>query len=410
VTLNVTTDWVAAKSGALEAVAYHDLAHRPGFKLALHVARGRSYLYVAHLWHPGWSVLDVTDPAHPKLVNFLSGPDNTWTLQVTAHDGLLATSLEPIQDGWGGDSNGTFEEGVILWDLSDPTAPRRRGTFRTGYRGTHRNLFDSSGLLHLSARMPGYNGAILVLIDISDPDFPTEVGRFHMQGQHTEAGEHSNREWFDLHGPSMRQGDLAYLPYAGAGLVIVDVSSPARPTLVGHLDVHPPLGSGIAAHTVVPLRRRRLALLNSEALAERCQESVGYAGVVDVRDPTAPSLISLFPGPLPPPEADYTSFCSRGGRFGPHNQHMPTGDPHLIEDENVCFLTYFNAGLRVFDISDEYHVREVGYLIPKDPEKRYGPLPQDLIVQVEDVLVDSRGIVYFTEKNSGLYVAEWRGL
>ena len=46
--------------------------------------------------------------------------------------------------------------------------------------------------------------------------------------------------------------------------------------------------------------------------------------------------------------------------------------------------------------------------IPKDPERRHGPLPKDLVVQVEDVLVDDRGVVFFTEKNSSLYVAQWQ--
>ncbi|HLH67785.1 MAG TPA: hypothetical protein VKY90_01835 [Candidatus Dormibacteraeota bacterium] len=404
------TDWVAARYGPIEPLAYSDLGGRPGFKMSLHVDGGRTYLYVAHLWHSGWSVLDVTDPLSPTVLNAWDGPANTWTLQVTTREGLLATSLEPIQDGWGNDAHASFEEGVVLWDLSDPVRPRRRGTFRTGHRGTHRNLFDATGLLHLSARMPGYQGAILVLVDVSDPDRPSEVGRFHLPGQRLGVGEHDRREWFDLHGPSLRSGDLAYLPYAAAGLVIVDLTHPEQPTLVGHLPLHPPLASGIAAHTVVPIAGQDLVIVNSEALAERCREPVGFAGFVDVHDPSRPILISLFPTPAPPKGAGFHSFCARGGRFGPHNQHIPTGEPHLFSEQDVCFLTYFNAGLRVFDVRDPYLVEEVAYIIPHDPMRRHGPLPTELVVQVEDVLVDARGIVYFTEKNSGLYVAEWKGL
>ncbi len=411
VTSKTRTDWVAAQSGPLEALAYHDLRGRPGFKLALHSAGSRLYLYVAHLWHSGWTLLDVTDPLTPKQVGSWSGPNNTWTLQVTIRDGLMATSLEPIQSGWGGEGNGPFDEGVILWDLSNPVTPRRRGTFRTGHRGTHRNLFDGAGLLHLAARMPGYSGAIHVMVDVTDPDAPREVGRFHMRGQHTEVGERSSREWFDLHGPAVRKGDVAYLPYSSAGLVILDISSPQKPVMMGNLEVHPPLGSGIAVHTVLPMPGcDGMVILNSEALAERCDEPVGYAAIAEVSDPPNPRLISFFPTPVPPPGADYSSFCGRGGRFGPHNQHMPTGDPSVFDGQDFCFLTYFNAGLRVYDVRDPYLVKEVAYLIPNDPIKRYGPLPTELVVQVEDVLVDSRGIIYFTEKNSGLYIAEWKGL
>ena len=59
---------------------------------------------------------------------------------------------------------------------------------------------------------------------------------------------------------------------------------------------------------------------------------------------------------------------------------------------------------------DPFQVDELGHIIPKDPTERFGPLPKDLVCQVEDVLVDSRNVVYFTEKNSGLYIARWEGL
>jgi len=257
--------------------------------------------------------------------------------------------------------------------------------------------------------MPGYSGAIYVIIDTVAPDSPREIGRFHMQGQHLAAGERSNREWFDLHGPAICDGNLSYLPYAGAGLAIVDIGDLASPRLVGHLDVHPPLGSGIAAHTVIPYPERKIAIFNSEALAERCQEPANFAAVVDIADPTRPWIVSFFPTPVPPKGYPVHSFCAKGGRFGPHNQHLSMGNPNLFNSSHISFMTYFNAGLRVFDTADPHQVDEIAFLIPSDPGQRHGVLPTELVVQVEDVLVDARGFVYFTEKNSGLYVAHWEG-
>ena len=42
----------------IDAVGYHDLNGKPAFKLAMQEKNHRWFLYVAHLWHRGWSVLD----------------------------------------------------------------------------------------------------------------------------------------------------------------------------------------------------------------------------------------------------------------------------------------------------------------------------------------------------------------
>ena len=68
------------------------------------------------------------------------------------------------------------------------------------------------------------------------------------------------------------------------------------------------------------------------------------------------------------------------------------------------YLTYFNAGLRVFDISNARLPKEVGYFIPPDPVKRFGPVPTKFVEQTEDVLVDRRGYIYLSDKNQGIFV------
>ena len=65
---------------------------------------------------------------------------------------------------------------------------------------------------------------------------------------------------------------------------------------------------------------------------------------------------------------------------------------------------YFNAGLRIYDLSDPVRPFEVAHYIPADPEKRLGMLPKTLVTQSEDVLVDRRGYIYMTDKNHGLHI------
>ncbi len=47
----------------VELVGYQDLEGRPAFKVALQVVRERWYIYLSHFWTPGWSILEVTEPA-----------------------------------------------------------------------------------------------------------------------------------------------------------------------------------------------------------------------------------------------------------------------------------------------------------------------------------------------------------
>ena len=86
----------------IEPLGYHDLDGKPAFKLAMQEVNNRWYLYVAHLWHRGWSVLDVTDPTAPEYCSFIPGPENTWTIQVQVAEDKMITGLERIAPGWGG--------------------------------------------------------------------------------------------------------------------------------------------------------------------------------------------------------------------------------------------------------------------------------------------------------------------
>jgi hypothetical protein len=394
----------------VEVVGYSDLGGRPGFKLAMQEVGGRWFLYLGHLWHRGWSIVDVTDPAAPVLVRFLPGPANTRTAQIQVADGRMVTGLERMDPGWGGDPDAPNDEGVLIWDVHDPVAPVRQGQFRTGGTGTHRNSYHGGRYVHLASHLPGYTSHIYQAIDIEDPENPKEVARWWLPGQWRDGGERPEAPahlW--LHGGAHVEGDRAYLPYSSGGLVILDIGDIHAPRLVSRLAFSPPFLPFIGVHTAVPLPSRRLVVVNSEAIEEGCREPANFAGLVDVSDEAAPRLVSLFPLPAPPPGAPYRNFCEKGGRFGPHNQHQPQRQPALMRRDDLVYLTYFNAGLRIVDISDPRLPREVGSFVPPDPEQRKGLLPKTLVAQSEDVLVDARGYIYVTDKNHGLYVLRYTG-
>ena len=117
----------------------------------------RWYLYVAHLWHRGWSVIDVTDPTAPEYCSFIPGPENTWTIQVQVAEGKMIAGLERIAPGWGGADGHPFTEGFFIFDVSAPTEPKKIGHFQTGSTGTHRNFYDGGNLVHAAAGAPELN-------------------------------------------------------------------------------------------------------------------------------------------------------------------------------------------------------------------------------------------------------------
>jgi hypothetical protein len=399
-----------ARAHGIELVGYTEAAGSPVFKLALQVVEDRWYLYATHFWEPRISVLDVTDPASPTLVAAIEGPEHTATWQVQVADGLLVQGMEHIPGPWGGDPSRPGDEGVRIFDVRDPRSPELLGHWRTGDNGVHRNHWTGGRYVHCAAHQPGFDGNLYVILDIEDPRNPTVAGRWFVPEQFTAGGAASSSR-ISLHGPAYVEGDRAYLPYGAAGLVILDISDVTRPKQISRLEIGGAFSSMIAMHTAIPRPGRKLLLVNTEAIAERSQEPYNFAGIVDVSDETKPRLVSLLPIPVPDDDAGYPNFSLRGGRFGPHNQHHPqNGDPNLNDRDDLMFLTWFNAGLRVYDIRDEYLPREIASYLPDDPVERRGLLPKDLVTQSEDVLVDARGYIYLSDKNHGLHVLSMPGL
>jgi hypothetical protein len=399
-------------SAGLRFLAYHELAGRPAFKLATYPVGDRWYLYTGHIWHQGWSVLDVTDPTAPELLRFVDGPANTWTLQVQAADGLLVTALEEIGGPdeeravalWGRQRGVGHDEGVLFWDISTPDDPRLLGQFRTGGAGTHRNYYVGGDRAYLAANMAGYRGNIFVSLDVSDPARPREVGRWHFPGQWAAGGETSGEAHY-LHGPPYVVGDRAYVPYGREGFVVLDLSDETHPELVGRLDIGS-FGSIVGMHSVLPLLDRQLAVASTEVVFEGGQDPLNLVLTVDLSDEANPRPLGVVPTPVPPPELGVSDFVELGGRFGPHNIHLPHGLPWLAPVGDRLHVTYENAGLWVFDISNPRTPRAVDHFIPDPPTERRGLLPRQLATQTEDVLVDARGVVYISDKNHGLFILQ----
>jgi len=412
----IPSGWEASN---MKPVGYSGLDGRGGaFKIAIKHVNDKWYLFLGHEWHRGWTILDVTDPANPKFVKFVPGPDNTNTIQMEFHDNIMLTALQKKQTTWGGDPNRPNDEGVLIWDISNPVNWKQLSHWKTGSTGIHRIGYPGGKYANLAANMPGYHGQILVFLDISDPANPKEAGRWWMHGQ--KEGEEPARRDISFHGPALisPDGKKAYLGY-GPAVVILDISDISNPKEIGELTLSPPFAvHGIPVHDVLPIPGKQLLFAHSEAIGggdepggpAACTQALSLSAMIDIKDETAPRLMSIFPLPEPPKNAPYTDFCDKGGRFGPHNTNLEYHLPDVEKQADLVYLTYFNAGLRIFNIKDPRMPKEVGWFVPPTPTQRYGPLPYDkLVSQTEDVLVDTRGNIYISDKNWGIFILRYTG-
>jgi hypothetical protein len=382
-----------------------------GFKIAIkHAANDRWYLYTGHSFNQGWSIVDITDPANPRFVKFIpyvTDDKTIITAQVTLHDNLMITSLNSFRP------QANPAPAVLLWDISDPENPKQIGSWMGGATGAHRNSYPGGKYAYLSTSYPGFKLHIMVILDVSDPAHPKEVGKWWQPGQ--KDGEPPLPYPEGFHGPVnvSPDGKMASFGYT-PDVVNLDISDPTNPKLIGKIHITEPFASvGMqSVHTVLPLWDRKLLYVSSEAQKEKCQDDgMNFAGMIDNSNPAKPRLISIFPSPVPPPDAPYKDFCDKGGRFGPHNTSQEIHNPAIQQPGNLMDIAWFNAGLRIFDISDPRLPKEVGYFMP--PERPGMPAQSGAhaseIDWSEELAVDSRGYIYMNDDKWGLFVLRYTG-
>jgi hypothetical protein len=401
-----------AQAQNVKQIGFSSLGDRYGaFKIAIkHTADDKWYLYTGHSFNQGWSIVDVTDPANPRYVKFIpyeTDDKSIITSQVTLHDNLMITSLNSFTP------QKNPLPAVLFWDISDPENPKQVGSWMGGVTGAHRNSYPGGKYAYLSTSYPGFTGNIMVILDVSDPAHPKDIGKWWQPGQ--KDGEPALPYPEGFHGPVnvSPDGKWASLPYT-PDVVNLDLTDPTNPKLIGKLHITEPFAKvGIqSVHTVLPLWDRNLLYVSSEAQKEKCQDDgFNFAGLIDNANPAHPRLISVFPTPVPPADAPYKDFCDKGGRFGPHNTSQEIHNPAIEQPGKLIDVAWFNAGLRIFDISDPRLPKEVGYFMPPeraDMPSQSGAHASD-INWSEELAVDARGNIFMNDDKWGLFVLRYTG-
>ena len=364
----------------LRTIGHSDLG---GYGDGMQVVQEGDALYIGHFGPSGMgtSVLDISDRSAPRLVKQWQSPGGSHTHKVQVADGLLLVNHEQFR---GGDP---FSAGMAVYSLDDPFDPQQIGWFDSTGRGVHRVVWTGGTYAYVSAIPDGFDDRIWVVVDMSDPTNPVEAGRWWWPGQWTGGGETptwpDGKRYAAHH--ALVDGDRAYLGYGDGNLVILDIADVSKPKQIGGLQWEP----GGDTHTCMPLPGRDLLVVTDEVVTNNCEGEEHFVRVIDISDDTQPRLVSI----CPPPTGD---FCERGLRFGPHNLHE--NRPGTYRSAELAFVTYFNAGLRVYDLADAANPVEIAHWIPETP-------PGQEAVQINDVFVAADYTVSVTDRvTGGVYV------
>jgi hypothetical protein len=284
--------------------------------------------------------------------------------------------------------------GIRTYDITDPTKPNLLQEFNTGEKGngTHHNFYDGGQYAYLDCgwddqlrlenhQRPFSNG--IMIADLSDPSNVKEVSRWWVPGQRLGEEEEYKKyifagdktSWTGNHGalsvPKRVEdgGTVGYGGFGAFGMYCMDLSDIKHPKPYGSVQYEFNAFGTIPFHTVLPVisdaahpRLQNLLVCTHEALEADCREVYHTPYVLDVKDPRNPKIIGFFPRPQAPPDAPYTDFCFARGRFGSHNTQcwLQPGAPK----PNFVAMSWFNAGIRIFDISDPTHPKEVAWFVP----------------------------------------------
>jgi hypothetical protein len=398
-----------------EIVGYSDLA---GHSDASQIMVAKGHAYVGHRISRGVSVVDVRDPRRPRPVNFLPVHPRSWSIHLQTHGDLLlaieefdfkssisqkdyyATSIRDMHSSAFGVRGIDYSAGMRVYDISDPANPRSIGFLEVEGLGLHRIWWVGDRYAYASAILDGYTDHILIIIDLHDPTKPIEVGRWWMPGMWKAGGETQlSTKRIALH-HAVVVDDVAYGSWRDGGLTLIDVKDKAKPRLISHRNWSPPFAGG--THSALPLVKRELLIVADEAVLDIDKEPYKHTWVFDIRDKTNPVSISTFPIPSD------TDYIRKGGQFGPHNLHE--NRPDSFQSETTIFATYQNAGLRVFDVSNQFRPEEIGYFVPPSPRKWFEPMRQrKQVIHSGDLFVTPDGMAYVSDYDAGIYIVQWKG-
>lgn len=329
---------------------------------------GRDYC-VTGTWGANGDAIfwDVTDPSRIEKISTVTVDARTVNDVKVSEDGRLCIISRE------GASN--RKNGIVAFDVTDPRNPERISEFNDELTGGVHNLFINEGFAYALSAGRRYD-----ILDIKNPRAPIRVGSYQV----FEPGASIHDVWV--------VDGIAYSSNWRYGLHLVDVGngikggSPSNPVKIGNYAY--PSGWN---HAAFPWKNEKTGKFYVFAGDEAFPYGLsvknnptyprGWIHIVDFTNLEEPAEVARYEVP----------------EAGTHNL--------WIEDETL-YVAYYNAGLRVVDISGELmgdlyrQGREIAWFLPTHPKgvvpnapMAWGPQPY-------------KGHIFISDWNSGLWATK----
>jgi choice-of-anchor B domain-containing protein len=260
---------------------------------------GKEYALVGV--YNGFSIVDISTPSNPVVVQFISGPESIWR-DIKVWKGHAYVTDETSGGLLVVDMNGLPEDAGVL--------PSKNFTDGDSLVSAHNIYIDENGIAYLFGTNLDNGGASIYDVD-TDPWNPVRVGAFND---------------YYLHDGFVR-GDTLYGGAVYAGVFnVVDVSDKANPIVLATQPT-----SFSFTHNIWPSDDGKIVFTTDE-------KSSAFIGAYDISDLNNIQRLD-----------EYQS--SPGAGVIPHNAHV-LGD-YLV-------TSYYRDGLIVHDISRPHNMVEIG--------------------------------------------------
>jgi hypothetical protein len=336
----------------------------------------------------GVAVLDMADPAHPVQTATLTelpmmSPHESLNLNPAR--GLLAAVLG---------NPSTYPGLVSIYDVRKdcrhPVLQSTRPVARIG----HESGFSPDGRTFYAA---GTAFKAITAVDVSDPKQPHAL----WQGNVTSHGMTLSAD-----------GKRAYIADPGGEMLILDVSEiqarKANPQAreISRLTWK---AASIPQNAIPFSRGGKPYVLEFDEYTQGTtgsgdKHAVGAARIIDIADERAPRVVSNLRLQVNQPE-DHAAASSDPGAGSPvqgYAAHYCSLSSEV--DPTVVACSFIASGLRVFDISDLLHPKEIAYYVaPTRPRAENEFMASDFAMS-KPVIVPSRREVWYTDGATGFNV------